>query len=154
MEEVVKIYTDGACRPSNPGPGGCACVMIYKGHRKELSLGFLLSTNSRMELMAAIMALESMKKKDIKVVVNADAKYVVDSVNKGWVFGWEKDEFRGRLNADLWKRFLVAYRTFKEIEFVWVKGHNGDTENEKCDKLANAAAGNPTLKDDGYANNK
>lgn len=150
MEELIKIYTDGGCRPTNPGPGGCASVMIYKGKTKEISFGFKNSTNARMELMAVIKALESMKRSDIKIELHADSTYIVDSVNKKWVFKWEKENFAGRTNADLWMRFLVIYRSFKDIEFIWVKAHNGHTENERCDKLATHAAKNPTLDDDGY----
>jgi ribonuclease HI len=141
MEEVVNIYTDGACRPSNPGPGGCACIMLYKEHRKEITMAFKESTNSRMELMAVILALESMKKKNVPIRIHADANYIVNSVKKGWLFNWEKENFYGRLNSDLWKRFLKIYRTFTStIDFIWVKGHSGVLENENCDKLANKAA--------------
>lgn len=150
QEEIIKIYTDGACQPSNPGPGGCACIMMYKNHRKEISVGFHESTNARMELMAVIVALEALKKKDIKVQIYADATYVVNSFNKGWVFGWEKERFKGRINSDLWIRLLNAYRQCKEVEFIWVKGHSGILENENCDKLATTAAANPVMPDIGY----
>jgi len=145
----VIIYTDGSCMP-NPGRGGCACVMLYKGHRKELSAGYTLSTNSRMEIMGAILALEAIKNPEIKIIINSDSQYLVNSFNKGWLFNWEKNKFQGRENADLWIKLLALYRKCSEVEFVWVRGHNGDTENERCDKLANKAAQNPTLKDIEY----
>lgn len=146
----IQIYTDGGCSP-NPGQGGCACILIYNDHRKELSLGFKNSTNSRMEIMAVILALESLKRKDIKITIHADAKYIVDSFNKGWVFNWEQQEFYNRLNSDLWIRLLSIYRTFKQIEFVWIKAHNGNIENEKCDKLVNAKMREGVLEDLGYS---
>ena len=151
MEELITIYTDGACRPSNPGPGGCACILLYKGNRKELTLSFKETTNSRMELMAVIMALEALKKKDIKIQIHADATYKIKSITKKWVYTWEKEKWRGRLNADLWKRFLAIHRTFTNtVEFIWVKGHTGDVENENCDKLANGAACGSEIIDTGY----
>lgn len=145
----IKIYTDGSAEP-NPGKGGCGCILLYDGHRKELSAGYKLSTNSRMELMAVIMALEAIKNKEIKVNIYSDSKYVTDSFNKEWLFSWEKNQFRNRENSDLWIKLLALYRTFSKVEFNWVKAHNGDVENEKCDRIANSAAKNPLLEDEEY----
>ena len=134
---MITIFTDGSSR-GNPGPGGYGTILISGAHRKELSQGFRLTTNNRMELLGVIIGLESLKKKDEQVVVFSDSKYVVDSVEKGWVFGWVKKNFAGKKNADLWKRFLIIYNEH-QVKFKWIKGHNNHPENERCDQLAVAA---------------
>jgi ribonuclease HI len=150
--EIV-IYTDGAAR-GNPGPGGLGVVMIYGKHRKELSEGYRLTTNNRMELLAVIRGLETLKRDDLKVKIYTDSRYVSDAVNNGWVFSWEAKRFKKKKNADLWQQFLPLYRKYK-VEFVWVKGHASITENERCDELAvQASLGATLLEDSGYVENK
>lgn len=136
----VLLYTDGASR-GNPGPGGYGLVLEWVGRRvfKEASAGFRLTTNNRMELLAVIVGLEMLKHPGTKVLVVSDSKYVVDSVSKGWVFGWEKKGFVGKKNPDLWRRFLKIYRQH-QVSFKWIKGHNNHPMNERCDQLAVAAA--------------
>lgn len=146
---MISIYTDGASR-GNPGPGGYGVVMIYGDLRKELSEGFKLTTNNRMELLSVIVSLEALKKEKTHVTIYSDSKYVVDSVEKKWVFGWEKKGFKDKKNPDLWQRFLKAYRKH-HVKFVWVKGHASNKENNRCDELAVAAALGSHLKvDHGY----
>ena len=143
------IYTDGAAR-GNPGPGGYGVVLTYGRHRKELSGGFRKTTNNRMELLAVIKALQPLKKPGQVVTVVTDSKYVHDSVEKGWVFNWEKKGFAKKANPDLWRRFLPLYRKFK-VRFQWVKGHSGHPMNERCDELATTAADTGDLEiDRGY----
>ncbi|HER08482.1 MAG TPA: ribonuclease HI [Bacteroides sp.] len=150
-DEIV-IYTDGAAR-GNPGPGGLGVVMIYGNHRKEIAEGYRHTTNNRMELLAVIRALESLKRKDLKVKVHTDSRYVSEAVNRGWVFNWETKKFKNKKNADLWKRFLELYR-FYSVSFVWVKGHATIPENERCDRLAVEASYGTDLKEDTeYVNN-
>ncbi|MBE6194961.1 MAG: ribonuclease HI [Rikenellaceae bacterium] len=145
----ITIYTDGSSL-GNPGAGGYGVVLISGPHRKELSQGFRLTTNNRMELMAACVALEALKFDGSDVTLYSDSKYVVDAVTKGWVFGWEKKMFSGKKNPDLWMRFLRAYRRHR-VRFVWVKGHAETVENNRCDQLAVAAAnGAGLLEDTGY----
>ncbi|OFY82451.1 MAG: ribonuclease HI [Bacteroidetes bacterium RIFCSPLOWO2_12_FULL_35_15] len=144
---MVKIYTDGASR-GNPGPGGFGVVMLYGALRKEISEGFRLTTNNRMELLSVIVALEALKKEGTAATIYSDSKYVVDSVEKKWVFGWEKKHFNGKKNEDLWKRFLRIYRKHN-VKFVWVKGHASNQENNRCDELAVEAAMGGYLKIDG-----
>lgn len=146
---MISIYTDGASR-GNPGPGGYGVVMLYGALRKELSEGFRLTTNNRMELLSVIVALETLKKEGSHVTVYSDSKYVVDAVEQKWVFAWEKKYFNGKKNEDLWKRFLRVYRKH-HVRFVWVKGHASNKENNHCDELAVAAAlGNHLKIDHGY----
>jgi len=146
---MISIYTDGASR-GNPGPGGYGVVMIAGTHRKEISEGFRLTTNNRMELMSVIVALESLKKEETAATVYSDSKYVVDSVEQKWLFGWEKKGFKDKKNPDLWIRFLKIYRKHK-IKFVWVKGHASNKENNRCDELAvEAALGGDLKVDKGY----
>lgn len=136
---MVEIYTDGAAR-GNPGPGGYGVVLLANGHRKELSKGFRLTTNNRMELMAVIAGLEAMKKQDLKITIYSDSKYVIEAVEKGWVFQWNmKPDFAKKKNRDLWKKFLKLYE-YQNISFVWVKGHSTNKENNRCDELATEAA--------------
>lgn len=144
----VTIYTDGSSL-GNPGPGGYGVVLLAPPHRKELSAGFRLTTNNRMELMAVCVGLEALNRPCV-VVVYSDSRYVVDAVEKRWVFGWEKKGFAGKKNPDLWQRFLNVYRRHK-VTFVWVKGHASIPENERCDRLATSAAAGPgLLEDSGY----
>lgn len=145
----INVYTDGAAR-GNPGPGGYGVVMVSGTHRKELSAGYKLTTNNRMELMAIIAALEAMKMQGTFITVYTDSKYVCEAVEKGWVFNWQLKDFKGKKNADLWKRFLQLYPK-QHITFRWIKGHAGHKENEYCDKLATTAAdGHNLLIDEGY----
>jgi len=150
---MITIYTDGAAK-GNPGPGGYGTVMIYKQHRKELSEGFRLTTNNRMELLAVIKGLEELKVIGLPVQIYSDSKYVVDAVEKGWIWGWQKKGFKDKKNVDLWKRYIPLHLKFKP-KFVWVKGHAGNIENERCDVLAVEAALAPGLKaDTGYENSR
>lgn len=139
----ITIYTDGSSR-GNPGNGGYGIVLISGAHRKELWQGFRLTTNNRMELLAVIVGLESVKKNNAEIIIYSDSKYVINSVEKGWVFSWEKNTFKRKKNADLWKRFLKVYRTLK-VSFIWVKGHSNNKENERCDYLAVKAAESTNL---------
>lgn len=134
----ISIYTDGAAQ-GNPGKGGYGIVMISGPHRKELSQGFRLTTNNRMELLSVIVALETLKLEGSNVTIYSDSRYVVDAVEKKWVFGWVKKGFKDKKNVDLWKRFLLIYPKHK-VKFVWVKGHADNSENNRCDELAVAAA--------------
>ncbi len=136
---MVEIYTDGASR-GNPGPGGYGVVLLASGQRKELSKGYRLTTNNRMELMAVIAGLEALKKQDLKITVYSDSKYVVESVEKGWVYQWNmKADFAKKKNRDLWKRYLNLAQ-YQDISFTWVKGHSSNKENNRCDILATEAA--------------
>jgi len=149
MPQPITIYTDGSSL-GNPGPGGYGVILISGPHRKELSQGFQLTTNNRMELLAVIVGLETIKIPNSAVTIYSDSKYVVDSIEKGWVFGWVKKNFAGKKNPDLWKRFLQIYAKHK-IKFVWVKGHADNNENNLCDKLAVEAAKKKSLLiDEGY----
>ena len=142
-EDHVTIYTDGAAR-GNPGPGGYGVVLLYKGHRKELSQGYRLTTNNRMELLAVIVGLEALTRKDLKVKIYSDSKYVVDAVTKGWIWDWESKRFKKKKNQDLWMRYIKLHRQFN-IDFFWVKGHAEIPENERCDELAVEASMQPDL---------
>ncbi|PJB16391.1 MAG: ribonuclease HI [Flavobacteriales bacterium CG_4_9_14_3_um_filter_32_8] len=145
----ITVYTDGAAK-GNPGRGGYGVVMMSGSHKKELSEGFRNTTNNRMELMSVIVALETIKKENAQVEIFSDSKYVVDSVEKGWVFSWQKKGFKGKKNIDLWQRFLKIYPKH-QVKFNWVKGHAGNHYNERCDELAVEAAESPNLLvDDGY----
>jgi ribonuclease HI len=133
----VTAYTDGAAS-GNPGPGGYGVVLEAGKYRRELWGGFRRTTNNRMELLATIIALESLKLAGTEITIVSDSKYVVDSVEKGWVFDWEKKGFAKKKNPDLWKRFLVIYRQHR-VKFQWIRGHSGHPQNELCDQLAVAA---------------
>ena len=149
---VVSIYTDGACS-GNPGPGGYGVVLLSGSLRKELSGGFRLTTNNRMELLAAITGLEALKLDGLVVRLYTDSQYLVNAVNNGWLFSWEKKRFAKKKNPDLWIRFLEVYRRHR-VTLVWVKGHSNDPENERCDTLAVAASKLPGLpEDEGYKAN-
>jgi len=148
----IIIYTDGSAK-GNPGNGGYGIVMMSGSYRKELKQGFKLTTNNRMELLAVIIALESVKKENSEITIYSDSKYVIDSVEKKWVFGWEKKNFNKKKNPDLWIRFLKVYR-MQKVSFIWVKGHANNKENERCDFLAVQAADNQNLlTDQWYENN-
>ena len=150
---AIKIYTDGSAK-GNPGKGGYGIVMLFQEHRKEICEGFRLTTNNRMELLAVIVGLESIKKINENVIVFSDSRYVVDAVEKGWVFSWEKTNFNKKKNPDLWIRFLKIYRKHR-VSFTWVKGHANNTENERCDFLAVESSEKPVLKiDKWYENSK
>ncbi len=148
----IIIYTDGSAK-GNPGNGGYGIVMMSGSYRKELKQGFKLTTNNRMELLAVIIALESVKKANSEITIYSDSKYVIDSVEKKWVFGWEKKNFNKKKNPDLWIRFLKIYR-MQKVSFIWVRGHANNKENERCDFLAvEAADGQSLLTDQWYENN-
>ncbi len=148
-EKRLIIYTDGAAL-GNPGKGGYGIVMLWGSARKEIAQGYDFTTNNRMELLAVIVALESIKKPDIKIHIYTDSKYVCDAIEKKWVFGWQKKGWKDKKNVDLWKRFLLVYKNH-DVQFHWVKGHAGIKENEVCDELATtSAAKGPWLKDHGY----
>jgi ribonuclease HI len=145
----ITIYTDGAAK-GNPGPGGYGIVLLSGVYRKELSEGFRLTTNNRMELLSVIVALETIKSEGQDVTIFSDSKYVVDAVEKRWVFNWLRTGFKDKKNVDLWKRFLKVYPKHK-VKFKWVKGHSTTVENNRCDQLAvEAATGKNLLIDDGY----
>lgn len=154
MEHEVHIYTDGAAK-GNPGPGGYGVVMELVGstHKKEFYEGFRHTTNNRMELLAVIVGLEKLKNPNRKVLIVSDSKYVVDSVLKNWVFGWEKRGFIGKKNPDLWKRFLISYRKH-QVDFKWIKGHNNHPQNERCDQLAVFASSQQSLSIDAIYENE
>jgi ribonuclease HI len=137
----IDIYTDGAAR-GNPGPGGFGVVLIAGPHRKEHSEGYRYTTNNRMELLAVIRGLEMLKTKSSPVRIYSDSKYVVDAVQKKWVFNWVKKGFKDKKNPDLWSRFLELYPHFN-VELIWVKGHAENIENNRCDELAVRASHNP-----------
>lgn len=151
--KTVELYTDGACS-GNPGNGGYGAILRYKGKTKELSAGYHLTTNNRMEILAVIAGLEALLE-PCRVEVYSDSKYVVDAIEKGWVYkweakGWMRTPKEPALNADLWERLLVLMEEH-EVKFHWVKGHSGHPENERCDQLAVlAAAGENLSQDEGY----
>ena len=150
MIHQVHIYTDGAAK-GNPGNGGYGVVMELVGsnYKKEFHEGFRYTTNNRMELLAVIAGLEKITKPNMKVLVISDSKYVVDAVEKKWVFGWEKKGFKDKKNPDLWMRFLKIYRQH-QVDFKWIKGHNNHPQNERCDELAVYASGLPNLSVDAF----
>lgn len=140
---MIRIYTDGAAQ-GNPGPGGYGTILKFGSHVKELSEGFRLTTNNRMELLAVIIGLEAIKKNDLPIMIFSDSKYVVDAVEKGWLWNWEKKNFKDKANVDLWLRYIPLHRKLKP-RFTWIKGHAGHPENERCDELAVAAANSRDL---------
>jgi len=144
----INMYTDGSAL-GNPGPGGYGIIieLVGKQYFKEYAQGFEYTTNNRMELLAVIVGLETLKKQPMDVVVFSDSKYVIDSVEKKWVFGWKAKNFKGKKNPDLWERFLTIY-ALHNVRFQWVKGHNDHPQNERCDRLAvNAAKNGSKVKD-------
>lgn len=147
---MITIYTDGSSK-GNPGPGGCAAYLSYRNHIKELSSAFETTTNNRMELMAVILALEVITKKDHPVRLYTDSMYITNAIHKGWLQRWLKNNFKGKKNKDLWSRFWKLYQQHKKITLHWVKGHAGNPLNERCNDLAMQAAENgPWQKDHGY----
>lgn len=145
----IQIYTDGSSR-GNPGKGGWAAILISGDHRKEISGGFKLTTNNRMELMSVICALEALKTNNHDIVIYSDSQYVVNSVEKGWVFKWIRTNKKDAKNMDLWARFVSLYSKNK-IKFIWVKGHADNELNNHCDLLATTASAQKNLPDDiGY----
>ncbi|WP_413168459.1 ribonuclease HI [Capilliphycus salinus ALCB114379] len=154
LQEVV-LYTDGACQ-GNPGPGGYGVVLICGEDREEFSGGFQLTTNNRMEMMAAIVGLQVLETKS-KVKLYSDSKYVVDAIEKGWAErwqanGWKRNKKEMAMNPDLWEQ-LLKLCSQHEVQFLWVKGHAGNRENERCDRLAVAASQQRNLPSDmGYEN--
>ena len=151
--QPITIYTDGSAR-GNPGPGGFGAVLISGKHRKELSQGFRLTTNNRMELLSVIVALDTLKIENSNVTVYSDSKYVVEAIEKKWLDGWVRTNFKKKKNVDLWLRFLEIYKKHN-VKFIWIKGHANNRENEVCDKLAVAAAqARNLLVDEEYENLK
>lgn len=150
MLERINIYTDGSSL-GNPGPGGYGIIMEWEemGYTREFSDGFRLTTNNRMELLAVIIALEKLKKQPMEVMVYSDSKYVIDAIEKKWVFIWKKKGFKDKKNPDLWKRYLSIHRKHK-ISFSWVKGHNNHPQNDRCDRLAIKAARNTPVNIDAF----
>ena len=146
----VYLYTDGSSL-GNPGPGGYGIILEWEGmsYVKEFSQGFVRTTNNRMELLAVIVGLETLKKAPLEIVVYSDSKYVVDAVEKKWVFNWEKKNFKDKKNPDLWKRFLIIYRKHT-VHFQWIKRHNMHRQNERCDRLAVQAAKSKNLIPDAF----
>jgi len=149
----VTLYTDGGCI-NNPGPGGYGVVLIYDSHRKELSGGFRKTTNNRMEIFAAIAGLEALKE-PCRVTLVSDSQYLVYAIQKGWARkwqanGWRRNSREPAINPDLWEKLLKLCEVH-EVQFQWVRGHAGHTENERCDDLAKSAARSPNLAvDPGY----
>ena len=143
---TIIMYTDGSSL-GNPGPGGYGTLLLHGQHKKELSAGFRLTTNNRMELMAVIVGLEALKQKNSQVTVYTDSRYVVDAVEKGWLTNWIKNRFKGKKNSDLWMRFWDIYQ-LHTVKFFWVKGHASIPGNELCDRLAVAAANGKNLSED------
>jgi len=150
MSQTITIYTDGSSR-GNPGPGGYGTILMAGPHRKELSQGYRLTTNNRMELMAVIAGLQALKNDGMNVTVYSDSQYVVKAVEQGWLKNWLATDFKGgKKNKDLWTMFskLAKKHTLK---FVWVKGHANNPHNNRCDELATAAAdGGNLIPDTGY----
>lgn len=148
---LINLYTDGAASP-NPGPGGYGVILRCGEYEKELSAGFALTTNNRMELLAVIVGLEAVRWDNAEVKVVSDSSYVVKALNEGWLESWERKGWKKVKNPDLWQRFLLVYRRHR-VTFHWIRGHAGHPENERCDSLAVAArsgAADELLHDEGY----
>ncbi len=144
MQNTIQLYTDGSSR-GNPGPGGYGAILLFGNHRKELSQGYRLTTNNRMELLAVIAGLEAIKKNELPVTVFSDSQYVVNSVERGWLKTWVKTDFKGgKKNKDLWMQYYNLAKNLN-IKFVWVKGHANNALNNRCDELATAAADGKNL---------
>ncbi|MEC8537637.1 MAG: ribonuclease HI [Bacteroidota bacterium] len=148
---AIEIYTDGSAK-GNPGKGGYGIVIKNKDNYLEISNGYRLTTNNRMELLAVIVALEKLENTNEDIIITSDSKYVIDAVTKGWVFNWQRKGFKKKKNSDLWKRFLKVHHKYK-IKFVWVPGHSGHIENERCDELAVDASTHEELEVDVYFEN-
>jgi ribonuclease HI len=146
----IKIYTDGSSR-GNPGPGGFGAILLWGSHRKEISRGYRLTTNNRMELLAVISGLEAITKKELPVIIYSDSQYVVRAIEEGWLKNWIATDFKGgKKNKDLWTRYYKLARNMK-IKMIWVKGHADNPFNNRCDELATAAADGTDLGiDEGY----
>lgn len=142
----IIMYTDGSSL-GNPGPGGYGTLLLFENFRKELSSGYRLTTNNRMELMAVIAGLEALKHKNSDVTIYTDSRYIVDAVEKGWLINWIRIRFKNKKNSDLWLRFYDLYQLHR-VKFIWVKGHASIAGNERCDQLAVAAANGTDLIDD------
>lgn len=149
----LTIYTDGAAR-GNPGRGGYGAILMWKGESKEISAGFVHTTNNRMELLSVIAALESLNRTGLDIEIYSDSKYVVQAVNEGWLDNWMKNDFKGgKKNKDLWQRFYQLSK-MHQLKFIWVKGHASNPYNQRCDELATAAADGKDLQEDrGYTEN-
>ena len=148
-DSIIYLYTDGSSR-GNPGPGGYGVVLKCGTHYKEISAGYSCTTNNRMELLAVIVGLEAIKRKNAIVHIYSDSSYVVKAVNEGWLQKWLLKGLEKQKNPDLWERFLKVYRKHR-VSFFWIKGHAGHPENERCDKLAVEAALSADLQEDaGY----
>ena len=151
--KTVDLYTDGACR-GNPGPGGYGYILSYNGREKSGSQGFRLTTNNRMEIMAVIEGLSALKE-TCNVNLYSDSKYVIDAIKEGWVYkweanGWMRNKKERAVNVDLWEQLLVLLDEHN-VELIWVKGHAGNPNNERCDRLAVSAYQSDNLIDDeGY----
>lgn len=143
---MIEIFTDGASK-GNPGPGGYGVILRSGAHNKELSGGFRKTTNNRMELMGVITGLEAIKNEGQEINIYSDSKYVIDPIEKKWLIGWQKKDFKDKKNPDLWKRLIPLLKKHK-VTFHWVRGHAGHTENERCDELAVAACTNSMLQVD------
>ena len=138
------MYTDGSAR-GNPGPGGYGTILLWGGHRKELSGGYRRTTNNRMELMAVIAGLEALKKEGLKITIYSDSQYIVKSVQEGWLKNWIATNFKGgKKNKDLWLYYHELAQK-NNIRFIWVKGHADNPNNNRCDELATAAADGTNL---------
>ena len=145
----IYLFTDGAAS-GNPGPGGYGVVLRCGSYEKELSGGYSLTTNNRMELLAVIIGLEAIKWENAEVEVWSDSSYVVKAINEGWLANWQRNGFKKKKNVDLWTRFIPLYNSHR-ITFHWLKGHAGHPDNERCDRLAVAAYNQPNLPpDEGY----
>ncbi len=150
---MITMYTDGSSL-GNPGPGGYGILLLHEQYRKELSAGFRLTTNNRMELMAVIVGLEALKNKNSTVTIYTDSKYIVDAVEKGWLQNWIRIRFKNKKNSDLWMRFYDIYQ-LHQVKFIWIKGHAAIPGNERCDQLAVAAASGSNLSvDEGFMQEK
>jgi len=151
LNKAIEIYTDGACS-GNPGPGGYGIVLLHEAHRKEISAAYKKTTNNRMEILAAIVALEALKE-PCNVKLYSDSKYLVDAIEKGWVMRWRANSWmRNRndaaLNVDLWER-LLPLLDVHNVRFIWVRGHADNAENNRCDALARTAITEGNFFDDG-----
>ncbi|HXB45334.1 MAG TPA: ribonuclease HI [Puia sp.] len=147
MHKQLIIYTDGASR-GNPGPGGFGVILMWGKTRKELSGGYRLTTNNRMELMAVIAGLEALKKENLNITIYSDSQYVVKAVQEGWLKNWVATDFKGgKKNKDLWLHYHDLAQK-NNIRFVWVKGHSSNPHNNRCDELATAAAEGKDLPSD------
>ncbi|WHL24886.1 MAG: ribonuclease HI [Candidatus Blochmannia vicinus] len=149
MYKKIEIFTDGSCL-GNPGPGGCAAILRYKQHKKEFSIGYRLTTNNRMELMAAIIALESLKN-PCQIILNTDSQYLLHGMTQ-WIHIWKKHRWKTAeeklvKNIDLWQRLDIAIKSHSIMQWNWLKSHTGHPDNERCDQLARLAAKYPLNED-------